>query len=113
MQQTLPRLWLALAFAALSAACSPDATNPTELPATDDPELKDAADKQPVTYAVIGDVPYALTAAEPPATTLLNFSRLIGGMNQDPTIPERSEGPEAVRQILRSSTGSGPSLRSG
>jgi hypothetical protein len=77
MQRTLSLLWLALALAILNAGCSQDATPPT------DPTI--LADRQgdgkndPVTYAVIGDVPYG-------APALTSFPTLIGAINGDPAV---------------------------
>jgi hypothetical protein len=72
MQRTRSRLLLAVALGMLAAGCSQDSTSPTQ------PRIsaKEDTDAGPVTYAVIGDVPYTPTA-------LGQFPRLISAINAD------------------------------
>jgi hypothetical protein len=84
MQHTLPLLWLVLALGILSASCSQDATTPTDPSVLADRQSQGDGKNEgnghdPVTYAVIGDVPYG-------AAALASFPTLIGTINGDPAV---------------------------
>ncbi len=80
MHPTPSRLWLALALGLLSTGCSSEnAATPTDPAVPALSELRNDGDRRPVTYAVIGDVPYESTA-------LAEFPRLIAGINGDPAV---------------------------
>jgi hypothetical protein len=78
MQRMRSRLWLALAVGILSASCSQNATTPTD-PAVSADRQGQGANAGPLTYAVIGDVPYGNTA-------LTQFPSLISAINGDPAV---------------------------
>jgi len=83
MPRTESRFWLALAFGILSASCSQDATTPNNPSASADRQgADDRKSSDPMTYAVIGDVPYA----DPRFNVLDRFSTLIGAINGDPAV---------------------------
>ena len=80
MNRTRSSLRLALTLGVLSSGCSKDAGTPAD--PTSSPTAVVAAraardiDQRPVTYAVIGDVPYGSSA-------LASFPSLISAINQD------------------------------
>ena len=89
MPRTQSPLWLALAVGALSAACAQDAATPTSssiLPLLAD---RQRDDRRPVTYAVIGDVPYT-----PFATPADRFPTLVSAINADPAVERWRPGDE-------------------
>ena len=71
-------LLLALAVGLLSTGCAEHAAPPTTAPIAADIVANDV---RPVTYAVIGDVPYA-----PFADAITRFPTLISAINQDPAV---------------------------
>ena len=80
MSRSVSSLWLALALGILGAGCSPDAAKPTD-PAISANLASDLSTDRPVTYAVIGDVPYL-----PFATATTRFPTLIDAINADPAV---------------------------
>src|SRR6185369_12262855 len=82
MTRSAARLWLALALGALAAGCSKDSpTVPTDPSVSLDREGRENHDddKRPVTYAVIGDVPYTDSKLNGGPS----FPTLIAAINQD------------------------------
>jgi hypothetical protein len=78
MHRPASPLWLALALGILGTSCSQDATTPTN-PLSADRQHEDN-EHRPVTYAVIGDVPYA------PAGPINGFPTLVNAINADPAV---------------------------
>ncbi len=99
MPRTIPSLWLAVALTTAATGCTADTpatTAPTVIAANgsvlaskgdddddDDDRDDEHDDARPVTYALIGDVPY-----EPrtPETALSLFPTLIQSINADPQV---------------------------
>jgi hypothetical protein len=80
MNRSASRLWLALALGALAAGCSKDSpTVPTDSSVSLDRGLGGEDDRGPVTYAVIGDVPYTDSKLNGGPS----FPTLIAAINQD------------------------------
>jgi hypothetical protein len=79
MQRNVSPLWLALALGTLSTSCSNDVAKSTT-PAIS-AGLQHDDTNRPVTYAVIGDVPYL-----PFATATDRFPTLISAINADPAV---------------------------
>lgn len=93
MNRSASRLWLALALGALVAGCSKDSpTVPTDSPVSldrgrgqgdqNEDRDDDEDDRRPVTYAVIGDVPYTDSKLDGGPS----FPTLIAALNQDPDV---------------------------
>ena len=80
MQRSDSLLWLALALGTLGTSCSKDAPTPTN-PSLTAGLQRESYDDRPVTYAVIGDVPYL-----PFATATNRFPTLISAINADPAV---------------------------
>ena len=84
MRRTLSRLPLALTIGLLATGGSPDTPTPTTLTLSADrgreiEDRDDDDDHAPVTYAVIGDVPYGTAA-------VAAFPTLVGAINNDPAV---------------------------
>jgi len=78
-RRTSPR-WLALALGILSTGCSKDVATPTS-PTPSAALQANSYDGSPVTYAVIGDVPYL-----PFATATNRFPALVSAINADTAV---------------------------
>ncbi|MBY0490760.1 MAG: hypothetical protein K2R93_13035 [Gemmatimonadaceae bacterium] len=95
MTRLSTRSWLTVALCVFGASCMPDTLSPTQaspasvLPSTAsadrssaDRDDQDDAENAPVSYAVIGDVPY-----EPRTPSALSvFPTLINSINADPDV---------------------------
>lgn len=80
MPRKLSPFWLVAAFVVLGTACSRDNTPATDITGLSaDRQVGGKKDKDPSTYAVIGDVPYGSSA-------LALLPQLISAINADPSV---------------------------
>lgn len=80
MHRPVSPLCLALALGMLGTSCSKDAATPTSPAISADRQHEDN-EHRPVTYAVIGDVPYS-----PFADATTRFPTLVSAINADPAV---------------------------
>ena len=80
MQRRISPRWLALALGILSTGCSKDVATPTS-PTLSAALQANGQDGSPLTYAVIGDVPYL-----PFATATNRFPALVSAINADTAV---------------------------
>jgi len=80
MQRSVSPLWLILGLGILSTGCSQDVVTPVK-PSPSAALQANGHDGSPVTYAVIGDVPYS-----PFATPAGRFPTLVNAIDADPAV---------------------------